>query len=154
MPLIENISDLNALINSKDIVVFNVYRGSWCPFCKKYLRKFDSAFKSFPSDKYAVYGVSVDSESENAKFKTATDVNFPLICDAGEVFRSQLNNPVSTSHPQARKTPDGYFLQPSIYIYQGGELKYQWQQAPKFLNLAGAVGRAEIDDIVAEVKKL
>ena len=154
MSRIETSADLEQLVNSKDTVIFNVYRGFWCPFCKKYLSKFDQAFKQFESGSYALYGVSVDHEETNTKLQKSLSLSFPLICDAGQVFRSDLNNPVSTSHPNTKKTPDGYFLQPSIYIYHKGELKYQWQQKAKLLNLAGAVGRVDVDDIVSEIKTL
>jgi peroxiredoxin len=154
MTRIETQSDYEQLINSNDLVIINVYRGFWCPFCKKYLSKFDRAFKDLPEGSHALYGVSVDSESTNSKLQSSLGLSFPLITDAGQLFRSDLKNPVSTSHPNVKKTVDGYFLQPAVYIYLQGELKYQWQQKSKLLNLAGAIGRVEVEDIVGEVKKL
>jgi peroxiredoxin len=147
-------SDFEQLINSDTFVVINVYRGSWCPFCKKYLNAFEHAFKKLPQGSHTLYGVSVDSEGTNSKLQKSLSLNFPLVSDAGQLFRSKLKNPVSTSHPQAKKTADGYFLQPAIYIYQEGELKYQWQHTSKLLNLGGAVGRIDAEDVVGEVKKL
>jgi peroxiredoxin len=151
---IETQSDFEQLINSDDIVIVNVYRGSWCPFCKKYLSKFDRAFEELAKGSFSLYGVSVDLERTNSKLKESLSLSFPLITDAGQIFRSSLKNPVSTSHPNVKKTVDGYFLQPAVYIYQQGELKYQWQQTSKLLNLAGAIGRVEVEDIVHEAKKL
>lgn len=154
MTSIETQSDLERLVNSNDIVVINVYRGFWCPFCKKYLSKFDRAFKEIPPEGYSLCGVSVDSVATNIKLQESLSLDFPLVSDAGQLFRQQLNNPVSTSHPSAKKTADGYFLQPAIYIYQGGKLRYQWQQKSKLLNLAGATNRVDVEDIVNEVKTL
>ncbi|TDF38306.1 redoxin domain-containing protein [Alteromonadaceae bacterium M269] len=154
MSVLQQVGDLNELVNSHEKVIINVYRGSWCPFCRKYLKQLDIVFTGLLEEKCALYGVSVDFENVNDKLQQSLDIRFPLIRDAGRVFRSEFNNPISTTHPKAKKAADGYFLQPAIYIYYKGELKYQWQQNPKLLNLGGAVNRVSVDKVMAEAKKL
>ena len=60
---IDTTEDFSTLIQLAPLVVVTSYRGSWCPFCRTYLREFDMARRGLPDDALLV-GISVDTFDE------------------------------------------------------------------------------------------
>lgn len=70
-------------------------------------------------------------------------------------MHEELGVRVQKVHPRARTYPRKRFLQPSVFIYdQSGELRFEWRQKPKILNLWGAARRMTVEEVLHEVAEL
>ena len=144
---IETAKDFSALIQQAPLVVVTSYRGSWCPFCRKYLREFDQVRRSFPENSLLV-GVSVDTLDECKKLRGKLNLSFDLIPDETLVMRDLLNVAIGTGHGKEA------YLQPSVFVFKDGEKSFEWIQQPKLLNLGGAIDRIPVNKVAQEIAAL
>lgn len=140
--------NIKQLTSNNSIVVFSVYRGSWCPFCVKYLKALNKAYNDFSRDDVSVYGVCTQGDAKNQKLQQKLKLDFEIINDEERFFHSQYDVPLG-SKPWHQD-----YLQPAVFIFKDQELVYSWIQDPKITNFQGAINRLSIKDAVAEIEKL
>lgn len=144
---IDSADDFHALITQARLVVVTSYRGSWCPFCRKYLAEFDQASKKFP-DNVLLVGISVDTVEECRNLQRTLGLSFDLISDEKLIMRELLN--VSTGKGHGKEA----YLQPSVFVFRDGDRMFQWIQEPKLINLGGAIDRFPVSKVTQQVAEL
>ncbi len=150
MNLIDHINtadDFSVLITQARLVVVTSYRGSWCPFCRKYLTEFDQARKAFPNHSILV-GISVDTVDECRSLQRKLGLGFDLISDENLVMRELLN--VNTGKGHGKEA----YLQPSVFIFKDGDRMFQWIQESKLVNLGGAIDRFPVSEVTQQVAEI
>jgi peroxiredoxin len=147
MKSINSADDFRTLVNMAPMVIVTSYRGSWCPFCRSYLQKFDAVRKEFP-DTSLLLGVSVDTVSECNELKRKLGLGFSLISDETLVMRDLLN--VTTGKGHGKEA----YLQPSVFIFKNGEKSFGWIQKPTLKNLGGAIDRLSVSNVAKQVAEL
>ena len=144
---INTADDFVALTTRVRLVVVTSYRGSWCPFCRKYLVEFDQAHKSFP-DNVLLVGVSVDTVDECRSLQRRLGLSFDLISDEKLIMRELLE--VNTGKGHGKEA----YLQPSVFVFRDGDRMFQWIQEPKLINLGGAIDRFPVSKVTQQVAEL
>ena len=144
---INTADDFRALITQARLVVVTSYRGSWCPFCRKYLAELDQARKNFP-DNVLLVGISVDTVDECRNLQQKLGLSFDLISDEKLIMRELLN--VNTGKGHGKEA----YLQPSVFIFRDGDKMFQWIQEPKLMNLGGAIDRLPVLEVTQQVAEL
>ena len=142
---IENFTDISKIAAQSPITIITSYRGKWCPFCRAYLKEFNTAFAD--KENILVVGVSVDSNDECKALQKKLKLDFNLITDHNIVMHKEMKVKTSKGHGKEA------YLQPAVFIYKNGEPVFSWLQEPKMLNFGGAISRLPMKDIVAEVAK-
>jgi len=144
---INTADDFSVLITQARLVVVTSYRGSWCPFCRKYLGELDQARKTFP-DHSLLVGISVDTVDECGNLQRKLDLSFDLISDEKLIMRELLNVNIGRGHGKEA------YLQPSVFIFRDGDKMFQWIQEPKLMNLGGAIDRFPVSKVAQKVAEL
>ena len=144
---IDTIEDFSALIRQAPLVIVTSYRGNWCPFCRTYLREFDSARRNIPRNALLV-GISVDTFDECKELQMKLGLGYDLIPDENLVMRQLLN--VTTGKGHGKEA----YLQPSVFVFKDGENQFEWIQEPRLLNLGGAIGRLPVEAVVQKVTEI
>jgi len=139
--------DFDLMIKQAPLVIVTSYRGSWCPFCRSYLRKFDEARTSFPNNSLLI-GVSVDTVEECKDLKIKLDLGFDLVSDENLILRKLLN--VATGKGHGKEA----YLQPSVFIFTDGQKAFEWIQKPILMNLGGAIDRIPVNEVIQNVQRL
>ena len=147
MNKIENANDIKSLVATNSTVVLVTYRGSWCPFCKKYLSKLSDTIKSLDSN-HTVIGICSESVEECQTHKKNLGLEFELISDQNLLMRDLYK--VNTCEKGGNE-----HLQPSIFIFKDGVKVFEWIQTPSlFKNMGGAINRMTVDDAIKELSSL
>ncbi len=144
---INTADDFSVLITQARLVVVTSYRGSWCPFCRKYLGEFDLARKAFP-DHSLLVGISVDTVDECGNLQRKLGLSFDLIADEKLIMRELFN--VNTGRGHGKEA----YLQPSVFIFRDGDSVFQWIQEPKLMNLGGAIDRLPVLEVTQQVAEI
>jgi len=139
--------DFDSMIKQAPLVIVTSYRGSWCPFCRSYLRKFDEARIRFPNNSLLI-GVSVDTVDECKNLKIKLDLGFDLISDENLILSKLLN--VATGKGHGKEA----YLQPSVFIFTDEQKTFEWIQKPILMNLGGAIDRIPINEVIQNVQRL
>ena len=143
---IQNIDDISKIAAQSPITIITSYRGKWCPFCRSYLKDFNT---NFADDKnILVVGVSVDSNDECKTLQKKLKLDFDLITDHNIVMHKDMKVKTGKGHGKEA------YLQPSVFIYKNGEQVFSWLHKPKLFNFGGAINRLAVKDIAAEVAKI
>jgi hypothetical protein len=110
-----------------------------------------------------VIGLSSDNQEQLQKLRDAQEFPFTFLSDPMLLAAPSLKIPISSKksylgalavHPIILELPKKAFHQPSLLIWQGSELGYEWRQTERLRNLFGAKGRpspAEILDLTQRV---
>lgn len=144
MNSINNANDIKQILESHETVILLTYRGSWCPFCRKYLSDFSKAFRSVDKSNKLI-GISSESIEESQKLKEQLNLDFELVSDHNFIMNSLYQ--VKTGENRS-----GAYLQPSIFIFHKGVKVFEWIQNPSlFKNLGGAINRIPVKDVIKEL---
>ncbi len=138
--------DIKRIVDQSPITLLTSYRGKWCPFCRQYLSELNRVLKS--EGDVLIVGVSVDNTTECQQLAKKLKLEFDLIPDENLVMRDQLDVKTGKGHGKEA------YLQPAVFLYNNGELVFQWVQTPKMLNFGGAINRLPVQQIFEEVQKL
>ncbi|MEH6636949.1 MAG: redoxin domain-containing protein [Halioglobus sp.] len=141
---IDTVEDFSILVQQALVVIVTSYREKWCPFCRTYLREFDSVRRNPPRSALLV-GISVDTFDECKELQKKLKLGYDLIPDETLVMRQLLK--VTTGKGHGKEA----YLQPSVFVFKDGEKCFEWIQEPKLLNLGGAIGRLPVKAIVQKV---
>ena len=144
---INTVDDFGALVTQAHLVVVTSYRGSWCPFCRKYLTEFDQARNNLP-DNVLLVGISVDTVEECRNLQRKLGLGFDLISDENLIMRELLN--VNTGKGHGKEA----YLQLSVCVFRDGDRMFQWIQVPKLMNLGGAISRLPVAKVIQQVAEL
>jgi peroxiredoxin len=66
-----------------------VFRGSFCPYCRKQLSRFAAEATRFSPTDVRILAVSTDSPEAHARLKRALALPFPLLSDPDAIFAAQ-----------------------------------------------------------------
>ena len=109
-----------------------------------------------------VIGLAADTTKQLKAMRDKHELPFSLLSDPHLISRSVFDLPTSTAgayistmalHPSLRHLPKRAFLQPAMFVYEGGVQRYAWRQTEKVRNLLGARSRPtpqQIADITSE----
>ena len=144
---INTVDDFGTLITQAPVVVMTSYRGSWCPFCRKYLAEFEQARTNIP-DNVLLVGISVDTVDECRNLQRTLGLGFDLISDEKLIMRELLS--VNTGKGHGKEA----YLQPSVFIFKDGDRMFQWIQEPRLMNLGGAIDRFPVLEVTQQVAEI
>ena len=102
---------------------------------------------------FRILMISADSAADNVRFRKKMKIDFELLSDVDHAVADAHGIPIQRIHPKARNYEDG-FIQPAIFAYRGEEEIYKFIQKPKILNLWGASGRPNPDEVLHKIEKL
>jgi peroxiredoxin len=97
--------------------------------------------------------ISADPPARNAKLRERLSIpaEWPLLSDEDHRVADLYELPISRVLSKAHGYADGY-IQPAVFVFRGEEALFTFVQRPAMLNLWGAAGRPEPEQVLATVR--
>ena len=75
----------------KGRVVLVFYRGFWWPYCRRQLAELQQKSAEWKQHKVTIFGISVDSPTENSQLRKKMQISFEILSDAERKVIQQWN---------------------------------------------------------------
>lgn len=145
------------------------YRGSWWGWCKTSVRKYSELADELKGKGVSLYGVTASSQEETDSLIKELGIKFPIYSDPEHKLRDylaeqELIKVCVTGGPDSKNKfyrelkyfahyPKGVAQPAVLFVNKEGSNIFAWAQQPCVINLHGALGRPEPEDVWKKVQE-
>lgn len=136
--------EVNTLQDSHEFVVLVFYRGFWCFFCEKWMKKWAKQLENVQRFGGCIVGITSQDQTTAETTRQQWGIPFPLYGDPENVMAKSVFNDIETKRSNETAVYPRGMGQPSVFAYtKTGVLLHSWSQRAHPRNNEGASDREE-----------